>query len=76
MVRLKAASSSFPAFLRAFQFQYGSIKSLNINSKMIMCPLFQFQYGSIKSKPQEEWTHEVANFNSNMVRLKAQKHYS
>ena len=49
MVRLKdfEADGSSP-MARIFQFQYGSIKSVDRDSIILLLNGFQFQYGSIK----------------------------
>ena len=50
MVRLKVENEN-PSFDHetVFQFQYGSIKSLEMMHEQNELNLFQFQYGSIKS---------------------------
>ena len=53
-----------------FQFQHGTIKAKNSNPSTTRNSLFQFQHGTIKAYAQEEADEAVANFNSNMVRLK------
>ncbi len=70
MVRLKDAVDSTPGKLGAFQFQYGTIKS--IPDPIVLQPVkgFQFQYGTIKSSPPGQRFPFPLYFNSNMVRLK------
>ena len=55
-----------------FQFQYGAIKSISKWIKYKLQKLFQFQYGAIKSSENILFRPDKKNFNSNMVRLRAQ----
>jgi len=59
--------------LISFQFQYGSIKRPYAVLAQTLGLQFQFQYGSIKSLRKVTLKEADANFNSNMVRLKAKK---
>ena len=58
--------------IKKFQFQYGSIKSDEEMQHSKIEFLFQFQYGSIKRIfLHQQGALQLAYFNSNMVRLKA-----
>ena len=72
MVRLKGADAA-PQYTSEylFQFQYGAIKSIFIDSFTYLNWEFQFQYGAIKSQYFIAVEKLMQYFNSNMVRLKA-----
>ena len=53
-----------------FQFQYGTIKRIEITIENKGISKFQFQYGTIKSGAKYYNNDKDLRFNSNMVRLK------
>ena len=69
MVRLGVLSAMMLLYLYAFQFQYGSIGSLQKLVVWIRETLFQFQYGSIGSMAAAMGEDNKRGFNSSMVRL-------
>ena len=71
MVRLKAAADADVAEQTVFQFHYGTIKSANADIADIGARLFQFHYGTIKSLSPLLILPLLLDFNSTMVRLKA-----
>ena len=56
-----------------FQFQHGTIKRIRNNNPFNLIKTFQFQHGTIKRKRAQTLLAEERFFNSNMVRLKAEK---
>ena len=73
MVRLKEhAFSCVHGRQRQFQFHYGTIKSQLVTPSWTSITIFQFHYGTIKSGSFQLILIYCVNFNSTMVRLKAQ----
>ena len=74
MVRLKVRCQYLPHVAQSgFQFHYGAIKSLPAHRIWFTMERFQFHYGAIKSPGDASKTTPDRNFNSIMVRLKADK---
>ena len=74
MVRLKEEKHQSELKALGFQFQYGTIKRIGRMGDEWQLDKFQFQYGTIKSKVCEKNMTAKECFNSNMVRLKVQRH--
>ena len=70
MVRLKGASTWTLRGNIKFQFLYGAIKRKKA-SNFNPVSGFQFLYGAIKRGDVPSWYGPISNFNSYMVRLKA-----
>ena len=74
MVRLRPIRIPACIMQRAFQFQYGAIKTIQPQPVAELSHRFQFQYGAIKTAT-EQLVHIVrTHFNSNMVRLRPALH--
>jgi len=77
MVRLKACCGiGVNISIAAFQFHYGSVKSVGLLLHPHKYNLFQFHYGSVKRKSRNLSIRKWRYFNSTMVRLKAAPVYS
>ena len=55
----------------SFQFLYGAIEGPEVIALIYEATEFQFQYGAIEGTAKRIWIDWLRDFNSGMVRLKA-----